>query len=219
MKKVNGQDIFIDQEIVEGKRLKSLQLRNLFEDYYNGSIEARNIIIERNIGVVYNRICSKYASYSYCLEDLLGIAMIALIRCVDTYNINNKQKFLSYLYRMIDVGIESYLRKENVNCEALETVFGFVDYQICDNFDYAIESASILELLKNCSSYEKSLIYMIYGLGERKYSYEEVAQIYGCSKFTIKIDIDRIIRGLREKAVYGYNMGLIKRSRSRVRYE
>lgn len=66
-----------------------------------GSREARDILIERNLRLVAH-IAKKYANTDYEMEDLISIGSIGLIKAIDSFDIEKEIRLATYASRCID---------------------------------------------------------------------------------------------------------------------
>ena len=71
-----------------------------------GDLEARNILIERNLRLVAH-IMKKYYSQSADQEDLISIGTIGLIKAVNTFQPDKKIRLATYASRCIENAILS----------------------------------------------------------------------------------------------------------------
>ena len=71
-----------------------------------GDLEARNILIERNLRLVAH-IMKKYYSQSADQEDLISIGTIGLMKAVDTFDSTRRARFSTYASRCIENAILS----------------------------------------------------------------------------------------------------------------
>ena len=74
-----------------------------------GDLEARNILIERNLRLVAHIMKKYYASESD-QEDLISIGTIGLIKAVGSYRLDKNIKFATYASRCIENAILSQMR-------------------------------------------------------------------------------------------------------------
>ena len=74
-----------------------------------GDLEARNILIERNLRLV-SHIMKKYYSVTSDQEDLISIGTIGLIKAVNSYRLDKNIKFATYASRCIENAILSQMR-------------------------------------------------------------------------------------------------------------
>jgi len=81
------------------------------EMYKNGSEEARNILVERNLRLVAH-IVKKYNSYGNDCDDLISIGTIGLIKAISTFDHEKGTRLATYAARCIENAILS-LRKHS----------------------------------------------------------------------------------------------------------
>ena len=74
-----------------------------------GDLEARNILIERNLRLVAH-IMKKYYSQSADQEDLISIGTIGLIKAVDTFRPERKIRLATYASRCVENEVLMYFR-------------------------------------------------------------------------------------------------------------
>lgn len=79
------------------------------EEYKNGSTEAKNILIERNLRLV-AYIVKKYTNYQKDSEDLISIGTIGLIKAITTFKNDKGAKLVTYSARCIENEILMYIR-------------------------------------------------------------------------------------------------------------
>lgn len=83
------------------------------KEYKNGSLEARNILIEHNLRLVAH-ISKKYISAvklsSADFDDLVSIGTIGLIKGIDSFNPEKKVRVVTYVSRCIENEILMYIR-------------------------------------------------------------------------------------------------------------
>jgi len=70
-------------------------------DYANGSIEAKNILIERNLRLVAH-VVKKYSNYNKDNEDLISIGTIGLIKAIASYKPDKGTRLATYAARCIE---------------------------------------------------------------------------------------------------------------------
>ena len=74
-----------------------------------GDLEARNILIERNLRLVAH-IMKKYFAIESEQEDLISIGTIGLIKAISTYRMDKNIKLATYASRCIENAILSQMR-------------------------------------------------------------------------------------------------------------
>ena len=108
-KKVNTLFFVGASDILPEPLSKEDELKYLVE-YQNGSVEAKNKLIEHNLRLVVY-LSKKYENTKVDLEDLVSIGTIGLIKGISTYKIDKNIKLATYASRCIDNEILMYLRK------------------------------------------------------------------------------------------------------------
>ena len=76
-----------------------------------GDLEARNVLIERNLRLVAH-IMKKYYALTADQEDLISIGTIGLIKAVETYRMDKNIKLATYASRCIENEILMYFRSQ-----------------------------------------------------------------------------------------------------------
>ena len=91
----------------------------------NGDINARNKLIEHNLRLVAH-IAKKYENTFEDKDDILSIGIIGLIKAVDSYNFNAKNKLATYAAKCIENEILMHFRsnKNKRNYTSLQTPIG-----------------------------------------------------------------------------------------------
>ena len=77
------------------KPLTPEEERHYLQEYKQGSLEAKNILIERNLRLVAH-IVKKYQGASEELDDLISIGTIGLIKAVQTFDSAKASKLSTY---------------------------------------------------------------------------------------------------------------------------
>ena len=83
--------------------------KDCLERYRNGDLEAKNILIERNLRLVAH-VAKKYSNVDEEMEDLISIGTIGLIKAVDTFDPEKNNRLAAYAARCIDNAILSQMR-------------------------------------------------------------------------------------------------------------
>ena len=81
------------------------------QEYKHGSLEAKNILIERNLRLVAH-IVKKYQGAPEELDDLISIGTIGLIKAVQTFDAKKASRLSTYAARCIDNELLMYLRSK-----------------------------------------------------------------------------------------------------------
>lgn len=83
--------------------------RYYLQKYNEGDLEARNILIERNLRLVAH-VVKKYQGVEEELDDLLSIGTIGLIKAVTTFDATKGSRLATYAARCIDNELLMMLR-------------------------------------------------------------------------------------------------------------
>ena len=79
------------------------------KEVLNGSLEARNKLIEHNLRLVVY-VAKRYETDIVHLEDLISIGTIGLIKAIETFKLDKNIKLATYASRCIDNEILMHLR-------------------------------------------------------------------------------------------------------------
>ena len=174
------------------------------KEYKNGSLEARNILIEHNLRLVAH-ISKKYISAvklsSADFDDLVSIGTIGLIKGIDSFNPEKNVRVVTYVSRCIENEILMYIRstKKSIGDIFLQdpvghdfdgneiTVMDVIrseENPVPDEVGQRIEMADIINKMKDVLNERELLILkMRYGLyrGE-EITQREIADMLGISR-------------------------------------
>ena len=76
------------------------------------SLEARQTLVERNLRLVVY-IAKKFENTGICIEDLVSIGTIGLMKSINTFKANKNIKLATYASRCIENEILMFLRRSN----------------------------------------------------------------------------------------------------------
>lgn len=85
------------------------------QEYKQGSLEAKNILIERNLRLVAH-IVKKYQGSPEELDDLISIGTIGLIKAIQTFDSDRAGRLSTYAARCIDNELLMLLRSKKKTC-------------------------------------------------------------------------------------------------------
>ena len=80
---------------------------------HQGDKEARDILFEENIGLIYS-VARRFAGRGAEMEDLFQIGSIGLLKAVDNFDISFQVKFSTYAVPMIAGEIRRFLRNDGI---------------------------------------------------------------------------------------------------------
>lgn len=175
---------------------EEIRLVNLMK---NGSEEAKNQLIERNLRlVVYT--AQKFMSSNVNIEDLISIGTIGLIKAVSSFDGDKNIKIATYASRCIENEILMHLRKiskqkrevsldEPLNTDSegnellISDILGSGSDEVTKNIDKEDDSSNLNYVLNNLSDKEKEIMCMRYGLyGKHEMTQKQVADYFEISQ-------------------------------------
>ena len=181
-----------------------------------GDIEARNILIERNLRLVAH-IIKKYYTQSGDQDDLISIGTIGLIKGISTYRPDKGVRLATYASRCIENEILMYFRSQKKSAgdlslsDSIDTDKEGNNLSLMDVIcaeDDIFEELGSRELYAQLRNYvrtelderEKAVINMRYGLeGGNRMTQREVADKCGISRSYVsrrcycKLDLKTLI--------------------------
>lgn len=197
------------------KPLSEEEERIYLERAAAGDLEARNILIERNLRLVAH-ILKKYYAQAADEEDLISIGTIGLIKGVSTFNPSKGVRLATYAARCVENEILMYFRSQR-KCgqdvslsECIETGADGAELQLMDvvgSDDDLLEQLSaresagqVRQAVADClTERERQVIVLRYGLdGHAPKKQREVAQIVGISRSYVSRTEKRALEKLRQ---------------------
>lgn len=195
--------------------LKSDEERELLKRLMNKDVEAKNILIERNLRLVVY-IAKKFENSGVNIEDLVSIGTIGLMKAINSYNLEKNIKLATYASRCIENEILMFLRKNNkiktevsidepINTDSEGNDLSLADILGTDNdsiFKYVEESDNkkVLEIaIKKLNDREKMIMQLRYGFnGYDELTQKEVADKLGISQSYISRIEKKVINNLKK---------------------
>ncbi len=196
--------------------LTAAEERYYMQKYTEGDLEAKHILIERNLRLV-AYIVKKYQSATDDMEDLLSIGTIGLIKAVVTFDSGKSVRLATYAARCIENEILMYLRtKKKISreislYEPIGTdregneiqLFDVIETQERDAHQKVELKDDIRKLYQRMESElsprERLVLKMRYGLyNEEEYTQREIARQLGISRSYVSRIEKSAIEKLRE---------------------
>lgn len=182
------------------KPLTAQEEKFYLEKYKQGDMEAKDILIERNMRLVAH-IAKKYPLIDEEIDDIISIGTIGLIKAVSTFDSEKGNRLATYAARCIDNEILMLIRSkkkmardvylhEPIGLSREGDEISLMDILECkeappfEQVKLREDIKKLYEVLsKELSPREKMIITLRYGLyGEKEYTQREIAQ---------KLDISR----------------------------
>ena len=177
---------------------------------------ARSILIERNLRLVVF-IAKRFENTSVGIEDLISIGTIGLIKAVNTFNPDKKNKLATYASRCIENEVLMYLRhtsrlKYEVSLDEplktdwdgnellLSDVLGTESDLVSKGIEEDAEKQLLGSALSRLTAREQRIMKMRFGLGGgREMTQKEVADQLGISQSYISRLEKRILSRLQNE--------------------
>ena len=83
------------------KPLSPAEEKYYLQQFQGGDLEAKNILIERNLRLVAH-VAKKYQCSDADPDDLISVGTIGLIKAISTFDVNKSSKLSTYAARCID---------------------------------------------------------------------------------------------------------------------
>ena len=179
--------------------LTAKEERHYLELAAKGDLDARNVLIERNLRLVAH-IMKKYYAQTADQEDLISIGTIGLIKGIETFNMEKGARLATYAARCVENEILMYFRSQKKSAQdvslsdLIETgadgaALSLMDV-ISDDTDLGsqVEKRQLLRKLcvqldKVLTDQERQVIALRYGLGgNTPLRQRQVAEITGISR-------------------------------------
>lgn len=104
----------MDVEVRKSKKqsyLSDEELRDLIKRSQDGNQEARDLIVEKNMRLVWS-VVQRFLNRGYDPEDLFQIGCIGLLKSVDKFDLSYDVKFSTYAVPMIIGEIQRFIRDD-----------------------------------------------------------------------------------------------------------
>jgi RNA polymerase sporulation-specific sigma factor len=91
------------------KPLTAAEEIKYIEQWHEGSLEARNVLVERNLRLVAH-VVKKYSNNQDDIDDLISVGTIGLIKAINTFNNKKGTKLATYAAKCIENEILMQIR-------------------------------------------------------------------------------------------------------------
>jgi len=213
-----GELYYIGSHDILPPPLSTDEENSLLELLVKGDIEARTILIERNLRLVVY-IARKFENTGVNIEDLVSIGTIGLIKAVNTFNPEKKIKLATYASRCIENEILMYLRRNNkVRLEVsfdeplnvdwdgnellLSDVLGTEGDIIYKVMEDEVEKKLLKIALAKLNHRERKIMELRFGLADGvEKTQKEVADMLGISQSYISRLEKKILKRLKKEII------------------
>jgi RNA polymerase sporulation-specific sigma factor len=185
--------------------------------YKEGDMEARRILIERNLRLVAH-VAKKYQGPDEDSDDLISIGTIGLIKAVSTFDHSKNNRLATYAARCIDNELLMMLRmrkktskevslyepigmdKEGNEISLLDIIEG-ANVDIAEIMDLEADTRRLYEILQMAlTEREREVLKLRYGLfGENETTQREIARELGISRSYVSRIEKKTLEKLREE--------------------
>ena len=195
--------------------LKADEEQELLEKLMEKDIEAKNILIERNLRLVVY-IAKKFENSGVNIEDLISIGTIGLMKAINSYKLDKNIKLATYASRCIENEILMYLRKNNkikteisidepINTDSegndlsLADILGTDNDSIFKSIEENDNKKVLIEAIRKLNNREKTIMQLRYGFdGVEELTQKEVADKLGISQSYISRIEKKVINSLKK---------------------
>lgn len=187
----------------------------LLEKLMKKDVEAKNILIERNLRLVVY-IAKKFENSGINIEDLISIGTIGLMKAINSYDLEKNIKLATYASRCIENEILMFLRKNNkiktevsidepINIDSegndlsLGDILGTDNDSIFKTIEDDDNKKILCRAIENLNNREKTIMQLRYGFdGIDELTQKEVADKLGISQSYISRIEKKVINGLKK---------------------
>ncbi|MBE6681410.1 MAG: sigma-70 family RNA polymerase sigma factor [Ruminococcaceae bacterium] len=173
--------------------------KELFVRLRNGEYEVRETLIKRNLRLVAH-IAKKYSVSPSESDDIISVGTIGLIKAIDSYNPDCKNRFATYAVRCLQNEILMYFRaqkkystdtslNEILDVDSDGNMLTYMDIlsvndDIAERIDVKIKIENLMKAIeKSLNKRERQIIFMRYALGFSKpMTQREIAIKLGISR-------------------------------------
>ena len=179
-----------------------------------GDLDARNILIERNLRLVAH-IMKKYYAQTADQEDLISVGTIGLIKGISTFDASKGARLATYAARCVENEILMYFRaqkKSSQDVSLSDYIDTGTDGAALSLMDVVGEEEDMLETVcrkesagklmdaveQSLTDQERQVVYLRYGLGgNAPLRQREVAEVTGISRSYVSRIEKRALQKLR----------------------
>ena len=180
--------------------------------------QAKKQLIEHNLRLVVY-LAKKFENTGVCVEDLISIGTIGLIKGINTFNPEKKIKLATYAFRCIENEILMYLRRNNrVKLEVsfdeplntdwdgnellLSDILGTDEDVIYKDLETEVEISLLKKAMLSLNERERQIIELRFGVNRvenKELTQKEVADILGISQSYISRLEKKIMERLKKE--------------------
>ena len=196
--------------------LSAEEEQEILEKIEKGDVESRKILVEKNLRLVVY-IAKKFENTGICLEDLISIGTIGLMKGVNTFKVDKRIKLATYASRCIENEILMYLRRnsklkseisidEPLNQDGdgnellLSDVLGTDGDVTSKKIEDEIDKKLLRESISKLNERERNIMELRFGfITGNERTQKEVANMLGISQSYISRLEKKIIRKMKKE--------------------
>lgn len=198
------------------KPLSVQEEREYLKRYKEGDLEAREVLINRNLRLVAH-VIKKYQQTGYDMDDLLSVGTIGLIKAVNTFNVEKGSRLATYAAKCVENEIlmmfragKKFSREVSIydpigadkdgETVSLLDVLEAGDREVLETVIIKQDVKILYEAYKeNLTEMEQTVIRMRYGLfGTKEHTQREIAEKLGISRSYVSRIEKRAVSHMRE---------------------
>jgi len=199
------------------KPLSSEEEAYYLSRYQDGDMDAKNILVEKNLRLVAH-IVKKYASSGRDTDELIAIGIVGLVKAVNTFKADKGSRLGTYAARCIDNELLMMLRTErklNREISLYEPIgtdkegneISFIDV-VEDTSEDVVDSMMLSERIQKMylaidevlTDREREIIYKRYGLrGYKEVTQREIGTMMGISRSYVSRIEKKALEKLRHR--------------------
>ena len=198
------------------KPLSVQEEREYLKRYKEGDLEAREVLINRNLRLVAH-VIKKYQQTGYDMDDLLSVGTIGLIKAVNTFNVEKGSRLVTYAAKCVENEIlmmfragKKFSREVSIydpigvdkdgETVSLLDVLEAGDREVLETVIIRQDVRILYEAYReNLTEMERTVIRMRYGLfGTKERTQREIAEKLGISRSYVSRIEKRAVGHMRE---------------------
>ena len=183
--------------------LSEAEERKYLDAWLQGDLEARNVLIERNLRLVAH-IIKKYYTHYDDTDDLISIGTIGLIKGINTYRPDKGVRLATYASKCAENEILMYFRSTRKNASEMLLSLSLIDIlSEDDDMDEHLQADEVSRALRRCidealDAREAEIIRLRYAIGGGEaLTQRETAQRCGISRSYVSRIEKKAIEKLR----------------------
>lgn len=180
------------------------------------AVEAKNILIERNLRLVAH-IVKKYQNVDEDVEDLISIGCIGLIKAIDSFD-ERKGRLATYACRCIDNELLMMLRSKKKKSREVSLyepigqdkegneihLVDIIEQQQYDVVEEMEQQNNIRRLIQymqeSLTEREQQILIMRYGLGGKKeLTQNDIGELFGISRSYVSRIEKKVLKKLKDR--------------------